>query len=267
MIKPNNIFHLSDKFWNKIKHLIPQVENKKRPGRPRMDDRKALDAIFYVLRTGCQWNAIDRELGASSTVHDRFKFWVKRGFFKALWKQELLDYDARIGVKWEFQIIDGCQVMAPLAGECTGASYKHRGKTGTNRSLLTDEKGIPIGLVIERANLNDFKLTLDTLKSIIIDRPAPTKLQEQHFFADKGYDYAEVDLTVAQWGYTAHISRRGVDVNIMEIPPKYRAKRWVVERSHAWLNKFRRLLIRWEKKSDHYLAMLHFACAMICFRK
>lgn len=262
----NSTFEIADEFWNKIEHLVPQVENKKKAGRKRMDDRKALNAIFYILRTGLQWKALPENLGASSTVHDRFLFWCKQGFFQAIWKQELLDYDGRKGIQWEIQVIDGCQVMAPLGGEKTGPSYKHRGKTGTNRSLLADKNGIPLSIIIDKANRNDFKLTLDTLKSIIVDRPVPSALEEQHFFADKGYDYNEVDVIVAQWGYTAHISRRGVDVNIWEVPPKFRAKRWVVERSHAWMNKFRRLIVRWEKKAENYLSFLHFACALICFR-
>ena len=91
-MQAKNIFEITEAFWNKIKHLIPQILNKKKPGRRRMDDRKALNAIFYVLRTGIQWKALPSNLGASSTVHDRFIFWREQGFFQAIWKHELLDY-------------------------------------------------------------------------------------------------------------------------------------------------------------------------------
>ena len=83
---------------------------------------------------------------------------------------------------------------------------------------------------------------------------------------DKGCDYPEVHELVAAWGYTAHIARRGVEQKTRPRIPGYRARRWVVERTHAWLNRFRRLLIRWEKKLANYLGMLHLACAWMTFR-
>jgi putative transposase len=83
---------------------------------------------------------------------------------------------------------------------------------------------------------------------------------------DKGYDYADIRALVAHWGYTAHIVARGVKRDTRKRIPGYRARRWVVERTHSWFNRFRRLLIRWEKKADNYLALLHLACAYITFR-
>ncbi len=79
-------WEVRDQWWEKIKPLIPPAPSHLRGGRPRMDDRKAFAAIVYVLRTGLQWNALPRELGASSTVHDRFQEWEQKGFFKALWQ-------------------------------------------------------------------------------------------------------------------------------------------------------------------------------------
>jgi putative transposase len=71
-----------------------------------MSDRQAFAAIVYVLRTGMQWNALPRELGASSTVHDRFQEWEKAGFFKALWQAGLEAYDEVQGIQWEWQAVD-----------------------------------------------------------------------------------------------------------------------------------------------------------------
>ena len=105
-----------------------------------------------------------------------------------------------------------------------------------------------------------------TLESMIIERPQPTVEQAQGLCLDKGYDYAEVRAIVEQWGYTAHIRSRGEEAQARETVPGYRARRWVVERTHSWMNRYRRILIRWEKKPENYLAMLHFACAFICFR-
>jgi putative transposase len=132
--------------------------------------------------------------------------------------------------------------------------------------LLTEGHGLPLGLAVDGANRNDFKLVQATLESLLVERPQPTVEQTQGMCLDKGYDYAEVREILEQWGYTAHIRTRGEEVRDKASLPGYRARRWVVERTHAWMNRFRRLLIRWEKKVENYLAMLHFACAFICFR-
>jgi putative transposase len=231
-----------------------------------MDDRKAMTAIFYLLRTGCQWSALPKSLGAKSTVYDRFQFWIETDVFLNLWKASLLSYDQIIGIEWSWQAMDGAQVLAPLAGEDTGPSYKHHFKTGTNRSLLTEGKGIPIGVVIAGANCNDFKLFQPTLEAIAIERPTPDEENPQHLCLDKGYDNKEIDKLVEDWSYTGHIRRRGENSTPIEPHPKKKPKRWVVERTHAWMNFFRRLKIRWEKKSQNYLGLIHFACAWITFR-
>jgi len=104
-----------------------------------------------------------------------------------------------------------------------------------------------------------------TLLAIIIERPEPTEEELQNLCLDKGFDYDEVRELLAAWGYTAHIRTRGEEANAKKRVPGYRARRWVVERTHSWPNRFRRLLIRWEKKVENYLATLHFACAWITF--
>lgn len=100
-------------------------------------------------------------------------------------------------------------------------------------------------------------------------RPVPTADAPQHLCGDKGYDYPDVRELVGRWGYTAHIpvkKKRGQKAVEPEKVPGYRARRWVVERTHSWMNRFRRLLIRWEKKVPNYKAFLHFACAWITYK-
>jgi len=100
-----------------------------------------------------------------------------------------------------------------------------------------------------------------------IERPEPTGKSPQNICMDKGYDFPDIRELVDQWGYTGHIPRRGEDQSKRQKIPGYRARRWVVERTHSWMNRFRRLLIRWEKKEENYLAMLHFACAWITYQQ
>lgn len=259
-------WRISDALWSQIEPLLPQKPPSPKGGRPRMPDRQAMEAIYYVLRTGCQWKALPRSLGAASTVHDRFQEWRQAGVFKRLWQAGLLEYDRRVGIDWEWQAMDGAMTKAPLGQEDTGPNPTDRGKKGTKRSLLTEGQGIPLAMVVAGANRHDMKLTEATLEAIIIERPQPTAERPQHLCLDKGYDYPEIRELVERWGYTAHIRSRGEEATAKECIPGYRARRWVVERTHSWLNRFRRLLIRREKKVDNYLAMLHFACVWITFR-
>ena len=110
-------YQISDDLWNRIKELLPPPQPKKKSGRPRMDDRLVANAIFYVLRTGCQWKALPRSLGASSTVYDRFREWSEVGVFQRLWVEGLVEYDAVKKLDWEWQAMDGAITKAPLGGK------------------------------------------------------------------------------------------------------------------------------------------------------
>ncbi len=110
-------YEIPDVLWDRIAPLLPLRKKKKKAGRPRMDDRKAMSAIFYVLRTGCQWNALPRSLGASSTVHDRFQEWRLAGVFKRMWIDGLSVYDKKTGIDWKWQAMDGTITKAPLGGK------------------------------------------------------------------------------------------------------------------------------------------------------
>jgi putative transposase len=110
-------YQISDELWDRVKALLPPPKRKKKSGRPRMDDRLAANAIFYVLRTGCQWKAIPRSLGASSTVHDRFQEWRKAKVFQRLWMGGLMEYDVVKKLDWEWQVMDGAITKAPLGGK------------------------------------------------------------------------------------------------------------------------------------------------------
>jgi putative transposase len=129
--------------------------------------------------------------------------------------------------------------------------------------LLTDGAGVPLALVVDGANRHDKKLVGRTLNNLVVARPARRK---QNMCMDKGYDYPDVRELVAKWGYTAGSVARREERQAQERVPGYRARRWVVERTHSWFNRFRPLLIRWEKKVANYTAMLHLACAYITFR-
>ena len=132
--------------------------------------------------------------------------------------------------------------------------------------MLTQEHGIPLAIIVDDANRHDMKLVEATLDDLKLDRPTPTTQMSQGLCLDKGYDYAEVRQLIEQRHFTPHIRARGEAAKKISREAGFRARRWVVERTHSWMNRFRGVLVRWPKKANHYLALLHLVCAIITWR-
>ena len=126
---------------------------------------------------------------------------------------------------------------------------------------------MPIGRAVAGANRNDFKLTRETIESIAVERPDPTADAPQGRCLDKGYDYDEVRDLLTEFGFTAHILARGEEAKVLKHEAGFKARRWVVERTHSWMNRFRRVLIRWDKKVRNYLGFLHLTCPYITYKR
>jgi putative transposase len=134
---------------------------------------------------------------------------------------------------------------------------------------LTEASGrLPVSLAIDGTNRYDMKLTRATLAALVIPRPVPTREQPQNLCLDKdkGYDYDEVRELAEAFGYTEPIRVRGEEAQAVKRETGFKALRWVVDRTHRWMNRFRRILIRWEKRAESYLAMPHLACGIITWR-
>ena len=152
-----------------------------------------------------------------------------------------------------------------FGGAQTGPNPTDRGKSGTKRHVLTDQRGAPLAVTITAANCHDMKAAFATLDALVPRRPPIRPYHPQHLCLDKGYDYPEIDEGVRQRGYLTHIRRRGE----RKLEPGERhhpARRWVVERTNSWHNRFRKLAVRFEKKVENYLALVHLACALIIYR-
>jgi len=93
-----------------------------------MDKRKALEGIFYIMRTGTQWKALPKEFGSSSSVHRYFRYWCEKGFFQSLWVAGLERYNEVRGIQWDWLSADGCMTKAPLALQSVGNNPTDRGK-------------------------------------------------------------------------------------------------------------------------------------------
>jgi transposase len=237
------------------------------PGRPAVPYRRIFDGLIYVLRTDCQWRAIPRaEFAPKSTVWGRFQQGGEAGGFHPAWALVLNSYDRERGIAWKWQALDGVITKAPWGGEATGPSPVDRAKSGTKRSVLSDGRGAPLSVVVAGANAPDQTLALKTLDAIPGERPARVVKRLHPLSLDAGYDYAEVVEGVRARDSILHL--RPPAKTPLEVAPekKQPARRWRVERTPAWHNKFRRLLVRWERKLDHYYAMIDLASVLIICR-
>ena len=194
---------------------------------PRVDDRKAMDGIFFVLRTGCQWRALDATgIRGHSSAHRRFQEWTAAGVFVTLGAEGLQEYDELKGLDWDWLAMDGAMTKAPLGGERTGRNPTDRGKQGTKRSLLVEANGVPVGLAVEGANRHDKKLAEATLESLPVERPEPTETKPQGMCLDKGYDYDDTRELVREFGFTAHARARGEEAKALKREAGFKARRW-----------------------------------------
>jgi transposase len=152
-MKQKKSWEITDEFWQIAEPLIPKKERdpnkaykrKSGGGRLPMRPRKALEAVFYVLRTGAQWNALPKTMGSSSAVHRYFRFWCGQGFFKALWAAGLETYDEVKGIQWSWLSADGCMTKAPLAQEAVGRNPTDRGKKWQQTPYAPRQQGSSFG--------------------------------------------------------------------------------------------------------------------------
>ena len=165
----------------------------------------------------------------------------------------------------------------------TGNNPTDRSKLGTKRHILTDKEGIPLSVVISSASTHDIKMVIDVIDSVVIKRQNPSSHKSRngrrkpwkHLCLDKAYNSGPEEHELIKRGYVLHIPykrKRGeeVDEEKPKVTPnrkKHSAKRWVVERTNSWHNRFRKLFTRYEKKVENYLGLLQFSCCMIIYRK
>lgn len=264
-----NYFEVPKPLWKRIKHIFPRQKRRKGRGRPPLPNRLVLNAIWYVLWTGCQWKALPhRQFGVSSSAaHERFQLWQEMGIFTEIMKEMVRFYDKQRKIRWKWQAADGKNCPAPLSGEDTGPNPTDRGKCGSKIHLLVDRRAAPLAVYVSSANRHDKCSLQDLVCSMVVDRPD----SEQHLCLDRGYDYSDIWKFLNLEHYVSHIKhrrRRGEpEPDPCPIPGEARhpARRWVVERTFSWLAKRRSIRTRWCKKAVNWLALLQFACAHVTF--
>jgi putative transposase len=159
-----------------------------------------------------------------------------------------------------------CWARPGSGGKNTGKNPTDRGKKGTKKSVLTDGDGGPLGVVIAGANVVEQKVLKATIEAIVVERPDPSEV-EQHLSLDKAYDNPNGRQAASEAGYIPHIRRIGEEKKSCDRSKGHKPRRWVVERTFAWLSKCRGLLVRYEKKDSNYLGLIQLACGLYWYRR
>jgi putative transposase len=148
-----------------------------------------------------------------------------------------------------------------------GKNPTDRGKKGTKKSVLVDGDGGPLAAVIAGANVPDCELLRETIEAIVAERPEPAEEEPRQLCLDKGYDNPTGRKAVEGTGYTPHVRKIGEDKKPCDRKKGHKPRRWVVERTLAWLSKCRGILVRYDKKDGNYLGLIQLACALLWYRR
>jgi len=244
--------------------VIKNIGYYKQTGRPPINAEIVLQALYYLVRTGMQWQALPLCFGPSSTVHAAFQRFNDLGFFDNYWLEGLEEYDKERGLDLAKKVGDCVHIKSPLGTDAVGPSPVDRSKQGTKRSIITDGNGILLGCVIAAGNRNDAKLLDATLASI------PTQYQSKggdQLWLDAIYDTKEVNTICLMHNIRPQISPKPCKKRIEPVRPIQTGVRWVVERTHSWINRFRRLFIRYDKFAENHVAFIKFAAASHLFAR
>ena len=257
---------VDDELWELIAPLLPRCPRRYRyPGRRRLDDRKVLNGILFVLTTGITWQRLPQELGFGSgmTCWRRLRDWQQAGVWQQL--HELLL--ARLRQAGRLDLSCGLRLrLAARApgGDKTGPSPVDRSKAGSKHHLIVDANGVPLACLLTGANRPDVTQLLPLVEAIPPlrgKRGRPCRRPDT-LLADRGYDSQRHRQALRARGIRPSIAKRRT-----EHGSGLGSQRWVVERTLSWLHQYRRLRLRYERRADIHEAFLALACSLICLKQ
>jgi transposase len=255
---------LDEALWAVLELRLAPDPPRPRGGRPRIPQRQVLTGILFVLRSGIPWEMLPKELGCGSgmTCWRRLQEWQAEGIWQRI-HHELLNWLGQLGaLDWRRASLDSGSVPAKRGGPLTGPNPTDRGKAGTKRHLVVEGQGLPLAVKVTAANAHDgpvFEPLLDAIPPIRARFGRPRRRPEK-LHADKAYDARHCRAYLRRRGIKSRIARKGIDSS-----ERLGRHRWVVERTLAWLNRFRRLAIRYERRIDIHEAFLRLGCILICW--
>ena len=259
-----------DTVWAAVEAKIPPHPENHPLGchRPRVRDRDCFEVMLVRLVTGCSWEDAERLCGkkvSDTTARARRDEWIEAGVFTAIVEEAITAYDKIIGLDLSEVAVDGSLHKSPAGGEGTGKNPTDRAKLGWKWSILTERKGIPIGVAIDGANRNDSVLLAPTLDGLF----APGLLQDvETIWLDRGYDSTATRDRLSERGIhdavIAKKRKRGATQGKQHQPM---GLRWPVERTNSWLSNFGQLRRNTDRKTRHRLAQFALAVVFIITAK
>jgi transposase len=256
---------VSDELWAVVEPLIPKHVPSPKGGRPRLEDRKALTGILFVLKSGIPWEMLPQEMGCGCGMScwRRLLEWQEAGVWDKLHRELLNRLRAADLIDWSRATVDSSSVRAVGGGEKTGPNPTDRRKPGSKHHVLTDANGIPLSDTLTGANRHDVTQLVPLIDGIppIAGKPGHPKRCPEEVYADRAYDSEPHREELRHRGIDPHLARRnqphGSGLGVF---------RWVSERTLGWLHNFRRLRIRFDHTAKIHHAFLKISESLICFR-
>jgi hypothetical protein len=249
--------------WDQFRALLPDraefdPDHPLGCHRRRIPDRVVFDHVVQALIHGSGYERISSPGCSDRTIRRRVKLWAQMGISQALHRIALEAYDRMIGLDLDEISVDGCITKAPCGGEKAGRSPVDRGKQGLKRSVASDACGVPLGIVSAGANRHDSPLLGPTLAAA--KEQAGAMPEAVNVNLDRGYDSTKSRVLIGELGFSAEIARKGVPAPIQA------GKRWVVERTHSWMNDYGKLRRCTERSGDVVDFYLYLAAALVTLR-
>ncbi|MGP3991615.1 IS5 family transposase [Streptomyces sp. 3N207] len=254
---------LLESAWDQFSALLPDRAEFD-PGHPlgchrrRIPDRVVFDHVIQALVHGSGYERVSSPACSDRAIRRRVKLWADLGIVQVLHQITLEAYDRMIGLRLDEVSVDGCITKAPCGGEKAGRSPVDLGKRGLKRSVASDACGVPLGIVSDGANRHDSWLLGPTLAAA--KEQAGAMPETINVNLDRGYDSAKSRVLIDDLGFSAEIACKGVPA------PVQAGKRWVVERTHSWMNDYGKLRRCTERSGKVVEFYLHLAATLVTLR-
>ena len=242
----NKSIDFSDKLWNLF---LESLKEKTGRGRPEYDRKQTLKGIFFVLKTGCQWNYLPKEFGASSTIHGKFIKWVRSGVFKIFFEKVKKEYELQQEIS-NWLAIDTSSRKAPFA-KFGGKNPTDRAKLGVKIVIAVDRKGVPLFVDVAPANKHDSKLFLPLFQSMKKSKKVIILTADSAFDVKKLRSFSKEKNIIL---LTSKNIRRSKDKTRY-----FPLHRWIVERTFGYFAWWRGLKICYAKTKETFLAFVQIA--------
>ena len=249
---------LTDQQWDMIGRFLPELPRRHDGrGRPWRENRPVLNGILWILRTGAPWADLPARYPSHQTCHRRFQRWVRDGVLRTVLEilAQALHDEGFLDLLETF--IDGSFAPAKRGGACGGKTK--RGK-GSKIMAIADRQGRPVAVLVESATPHEVTLVHATLGERFVSQ-LPARL-----IGDNAYESDRLDAELARHGVELIAPHRRKQRTQDGRPLRRYRRRWKVERLFAWLQNFRRIVVRYERFAEDFLGMLHLACCLILLR-